>query len=607
MKIKLDGKECFARIVVREEANGRKYFYDGDITEIKKNPAQTGGPDSKNGVQSEGVLFTHSIQEWLAKVKETTDKIGGNGEVLPSVVNDFEGSSTYHQMAEEYAHDILSGKLTKKDMAERQLDADEKSFADSVDRFMTGKEKSSMVRVMTTPLVLKLTGAEVLPVEIAKTDLEKILNGKHAGDMTPEIMKQLPRALTNPIMIFKSYTGPNGEERRVVVVDLKDNNGATIVVPFELKATNTERRYIVNRIASVYGKTGKRSRAPSYEWFGRQLENGNLLYANRKKAINEILQRSPNWPIPEEKVDNLLSAPNVANEENLVKLKRENPTYYQTAADKDLVAYHNVSTGKLREAIKLGGLLKMAAVKVMQENSAPQDQYWQINPDIKGDTVLQVVDLTEAAKERGIITPQQTKAFLRTLVGNFNEETADGKAIIKILKKRIDHVAYSSKIKPTQEVRDVCNNGIFNLKELVNHAVLVESNPNEKVKRDTGLSTAQKRKQRERNTVLSYHRFYVPVRISDTIYTVRLVAEEGRNVITLNPTMLNLYDVIADKEQNKKRREPLPGPPGNGLSLVEDGIAPFDTITIAELLKDVKSHTGERKCQVFLGNSFDCR
>lgn len=355
MKIKLDGKECFARIVVREEANGRKYFYDGDITEIKKNPAQTGGPDSKNGVQSEGVLFTHSIQEWLVKVKETTDKIGGNGEVLASVVNDFEESSTYHQMAGEYAHNVLSGKSTKKDMAERQLDADEKSFADSVDRFIAGKEKSPMVRVMTTPLVLKLTGAEVLPVEIAKTDLEKILNGKHAGDMTPEIMKQLPRALTNPIMIFKSYTGPNGEERRVVVVDLKDRNGATIVVPFELKVT-TRKNYEINRIASAYGKTKKKSKIPSYEWFIGQLDEGNLLYVNRKKAINEILQRSPNWPMPEEKVDNLLSAPNVANEEDLVKLKSENPTYYQTAADKDLVVYHNVSAGKLREAIKLGGL-----------------------------------------------------------------------------------------------------------------------------------------------------------------------------------------------------------------------------------------------------------
>lgn len=261
----------------------------------------------------------------------------------------------YHQMAGEYAHNVLSSKSTKKGMAEQQLDADEKSFADSVDRFIAGKEKSPMVRVMTTPLVLKLTGAEVLPVEIAKTDLEKILNGKHAGDMTPEIMKQLPRALTNPIMIFKSYTGPNGEERRVVVVDLKDNNGATIVVPFELKVT-TRKNYEINRIASAYGKTKKKSKNPSYEWFNSQLDEGNLLYVNRKKAINEILQRSPNWPMPEEKVDNLLSAPNVANEEDLVKLKSENPTYYQTAADKGLVVYHNVSTGKLREAIKLGGL-----------------------------------------------------------------------------------------------------------------------------------------------------------------------------------------------------------------------------------------------------------
>ncbi len=506
----------------------------------------------------------------------------------------------YHQMAGEYAHNVLSGKSTKKDMAERQLDADEKSFADSVDRFMAGKISTDTIQVMRTPLVMRLVGAEVLPVEISVSDLKKVLVDKHT-DITPDIMKQIPRALTDPMMIFSTYSGKNGEVRKVIVLELKDKNGATIVVPMELERMSDG--YKVNRMTSTYGKTDRKTGEPSYEWFKKQLEAGNLEYVNRKKATDWISTEQPDWLIPKEKVDNLLSAPNVANEEDLVKLKSENPTYYQTAADKDLVVYHNVSTGKLREAIKLGGLLKMAAVKVMQENSAPQDQYWQINPDIKGDTVLQVVDLTEAAKERGIITPQQTKAFLRTLVGNFNEETADGKAIIKILKKRIDHVAYSSKIKPTQEVRDVCNNGIFNLKELVNHAVLVESNPNEKVKRDTGLSTAQKRKQRERNAVLSYHRFYVPVRIGDTIYTVRLVAEEGRNVITLNPTMLNLYDVIADKEQNKKRREPLPGPPGNGLSLVEDGIAPFDTITIAELLKDVKSHTGEPYFQVAADHS----
>lgn len=353
MKIKLDGKECFARIVVREEANGRKYFYDGDITEIKKNPAQTGGPDSKNGVQSEGVLFTHSIQEWLVKVKETTDKIGGNGEVLPSVVNDFEESSTYHQMAGEYAHNVLSGKSTKKDMAERQLDADEKSFADSVDRFMAGKISTDTIQVMRTPLVMRLVGAEVLPVEISVSDLKKVLVDKHT-DITPDIMKQIPRALTDPMMIFSTYSGKNGEVRKVIVLELKDKNGATIVVPMELE--RKKGNYEVNQITSAYGKTDKKTRRTSFAWFQKQLQEGKLEYANRKKATDWISSEQPHWLIPKEKVDNLLSAPNVANEEDLVKLKSENPTYYQTAADKDLVVYHNVSTGKLREAIKLGGL-----------------------------------------------------------------------------------------------------------------------------------------------------------------------------------------------------------------------------------------------------------
>lgn len=353
MKIKLDGKECFARIVVREEANGRKYFYDGDITEIKKNPAQTGGPDSKNGVQSEGVLFTHSIQEWLAKVKETTDKIRENGEVLPSVVNDFEESSTYHQMTGEYAHNVLSGKSTKKDMSERQLDADEKSFADSVDRFMAGKISTDTIQVMRTPLVMRLVGAEVLPVEISVSDLKKVLVDKHT-DITPDIMKQIPRALTDPMMIFSTYSGKNGEARKVIVLELKDENGATIVVPMELERMSDG--YKVNRMTSTYGKTDRKTGEPSYEWFKKQLEAGNLEYVNRKKATDWISTEQPDWLIPKEKVDNLLSAPNVANEEDLVKLKSENPTYYQTAADKDLVVYHNVSTGKLREAIKLGGL-----------------------------------------------------------------------------------------------------------------------------------------------------------------------------------------------------------------------------------------------------------
>ena len=259
----------------------------------------------------------------------------------------------YHQMAGEYAHNVLSGKSTKKDMAERQLDADEKSFADSVDRFMAGKIFTDTIQVMRTPLVMRLVGAKVLPVEISASDLKKVLVDKHT-DITPDIMKQIPRALTDPMMIFSTYSGKNGEVRKVIVLELKDKNGATIVIPMELE--RKKGNYEVNQITSAYGKTDKKTRRTSFVWFQKQLQEGKLEYANRKKAIDWISSEQPQWLIPKEKVDNLLSAPNVANEEDLVKLKSENPTYYQTAADKDLVVYHNVSAGKLREAIKLGGL-----------------------------------------------------------------------------------------------------------------------------------------------------------------------------------------------------------------------------------------------------------
>lgn len=238
-------------------------------------------------------------------------------------------------------------------MAEQQLDTDEKSFADSVDRFMAGKIFTDTIQVMRTPIVMRLVGAKVLPVEISASDLKKVLVDKHT-DITPDIMKQIPRALTDPMMIFSTYSGKNGEVRKVIVLELKDKNGATIVIPMELE--RKKGNYEVNQITSAYGKTDKKTRRTSFVWFQKQLQEGKLEYANRKKAIDWISSEQPQWLIPKEKVDNLLSAPNVANEEDLVKLKSENPTYYQTAADKDLVVYHNVSTGKLREAIKLGGL-----------------------------------------------------------------------------------------------------------------------------------------------------------------------------------------------------------------------------------------------------------
>lgn len=311
--------------------------------------------------------------------------------------------------------------IVKKDayhqMAEKQLDADEKSFADSVDRFMAGKISTDTIQVMRTPLVMRLVGAEVLPVEISVSDLKKVLVDKHT-DITPDIMKQIPRALTDPMMIFSTYSGKNGEVRKVIVLELKDKNGATIVIPMELERKRGN--YEVNQITSAYGKTDKKTRRTSFVWFQKQLQEGKLEYANRKKATDWISSEQPHWLIPEEKVDNLLSAPNVANEEDLVKLKSENPTYYQTAADKDLVVYHNVSAGKLREAIKLGGL-PMPSLAITKRD-IPFGDFGEI-------TLIGDKDMIDPRKSRSNEVFSRDAYTVRKPVVNYEEPTAQDQKV----------------------------------------------------------------------------------------------------------------------------------------------------------------------------------
>lgn len=129
---------------------------------------------------------------------------------------------------------------------------------------------------------MTLVDAELLPVEITVDNLNKVLNGKHKNEMTPEIVKQIPRALTDPIMILDSYDGPNGEKRRIAVLELSDTNGNTVVTPFELKKKLSH--YEINELKSAYGKNEKNSTVFNKKFFEEKIKNGEVLYVNNKKA-----------------------------------------------------------------------------------------------------------------------------------------------------------------------------------------------------------------------------------------------------------------------------------------------------------------------------------
>ena len=62
-------------------------------------------------------------------------------------------------------------------------------------------------------------------------------------DMSEEILKKIPAAMAEPMMIFKSHTVSN---RIVLVLDLKDNQGVDIIVPLELEAVKGREKHILS-------------------------------------------------------------------------------------------------------------------------------------------------------------------------------------------------------------------------------------------------------------------------------------------------------------------------------------------------------------------------
>lgn len=208
--------------------------------------------------------------------------------------------------------------------ANERLLKDEQNFAKTVDDYIAGKlNKSSVYNVMTTPLALKVAGARLLPLKIDGSKFEHILKD-HADGMTPELLKQVPRALADPMMILNSYAG-----RKVVVLDLKDTNGATVIVPVELDQKRQSQQYEVNILNNAYGKGDENG--TNYNWFiEHNMKKGRVVYINRKKTAEWLQSNSSDSAIEGDLLGNL-SNNIIPNETDLRNEREANEGYYQSA------------------------------------------------------------------------------------------------------------------------------------------------------------------------------------------------------------------------------------------------------------------------------------
>ena len=197
---------------------------------------------------------------------------------------------------------------------------------------------------------------------------------------------------------------------------------------------------------------------------------------------------------------------------------------------------------------------------------------YKVNPDVDANRMVNVVSLT-GKLPNNVLNNQDLKTFLRNLShSNVAMSSADKKAILDVLPKHVNHVTYSSKKPKGKWNFDVRTSSVFSIQDLVNEAVLIESIPN--------------RKSGNKPNVAVYHRLYVPVEFKGRLYAVRIVAEERQHEITFNPTLLNLYDVVVEKEN---RLTHLRTPNGSQLRAV--GGFPLQ-ISIYDMLKNVKDYDG---------------
>jgi hypothetical protein len=151
------------------------------------------------------------------------------------------------------------------------LRRDSEAFSEEVDKVeAAGKAPSSSIPMLNqTPLVLSLIGSDIKTdrragfggIYVSPHTFQNALDG--INGVTFDMLKQIPEAMADPIAIFDSTTGKTTGDV-VFMLEVKDKDEKTVVVPVALQGKRGTRGREVNIVKSAYGKGEKK---PAVQWF----------------------------------------------------------------------------------------------------------------------------------------------------------------------------------------------------------------------------------------------------------------------------------------------------------------------------------------------------
>ena len=273
-----------------------------------------------------------------------------------------------------------------------------------------------------------------------------------------------------------------------------------------------------------------------------------------KKAQDEYLQEQNEMNIEKKKIYDNLREAGVGSEQSKNTLALLVSNAYQMSDNPAQYLRDNAPMFQRQMYVNQGGMKQP------------------LNTDVNPDEKVQPVDITNALPET-VVTNKDLVKHIKNLVAEKTQlSTADSKAIMSILPKDVKHIVYSSNKKINRTESKIRKSGLLSIKDLIKNSVLIESEPNTKTSKKPNVE--------------AYHRFYVPVKINDKIHTVRIVAEEQKGSLSIDPKDVNLYDVIIEK--NRIAQQGMP----NDLSLWGADNGSFERTTPANLTQSENQKGG---------------
>ena len=216
-----------------------------------------------NGASS--LFNTFTIRDMLKDVKDYE----GNNYI------DEEGNPNYYAQKTD---DTMGALKDSRPEWEVKLEQDSIAWNSVMDRYKDGNIPNRDVRLMSTPIVLQMLGFSAHDIEITPSVLAKVLKGKHADSIDTEVLKDLPRAIANPVAIFRNYSKQAKryiDNEVIIVVAIEDKQGRVIQIPLIFDVV--KRKIKVNRIKSIFGRG-------TIEWYVTNLRKKALLYYSQKKT-----------------------------------------------------------------------------------------------------------------------------------------------------------------------------------------------------------------------------------------------------------------------------------------------------------------------------------